>query len=87
VLRIVLPAITSSLVDIVDRVLVEVVIVVDGDVRVVPIAIPPVVVGPCGTQGNACPPSQRCPRLISRIGVRIIGILGRRRPINNLRIV
>src|SRR5678809_187203 len=85
VLRVVLPAVglasTSSFVDVLVVVLIEIVVVVDVHIAVIPIAIAPVV-GPCATHGDGRSPSQCCPRLVFGIGVRIIRIFGRCSPIN-----
>jgi hypothetical protein len=82
----VLPAVgltsTSSFVDVLVVVLIEIVVVVDVHIAVIPIAIAPVVVGPYATHGDGRSPSQCCPRLVSGIGVRIVGIFGRCSPIN-----
>jgi hypothetical protein len=86
----VLPAVglasTSSFLDVLVVVLIEIVVVVDGHIAVIPIAIAPVV-GPCATHGDGRSPSQCCPRLVSGIRVRIVGIFGRCSPINYLGVV
>ena len=79
-----LPAValaSTGFVDVLVVVLIEIVVVVDVHIAVIPIAIAPVV-GPCATHGDGRSPSQRCPRLVSGIGVRIVGIFGRGSPIN-----
>jgi hypothetical protein len=66
---------------------VKIIVVVDVDVAVVPIAISPVVVGPCASQNKAGSESQPHTGVVSRIRIRIIGISWRRRSINHLRVV
>jgi hypothetical protein len=87
----VLPAVglasTSSFVDVLVVILIEIVVVIDGHIAVIPIAIAPVVVGPYATYGDGRSPSQCCSRLVSGIGVRIVGIFGRCSPIDYLGVV
>jgi hypothetical protein len=81
----VLPAValaSTGFVDVLVVVLIEIVVVVDVHIAVIPIAIAPVVVGPNATHSDGRSPSQCCPRLVSGIGVRIVGIFGRCRPVN-----
>lgn len=68
------------------NVFVKVIVVVDGHVAAVPVTIAPVV-GPCRSQNNSGSEGQPRAGVVSRIGVRIIGIGRRRRPINHLRVV
>jgi hypothetical protein len=77
----------SPPVDVPVNVSVEVIIVVDVDVAVVPIAIAPVVVGPCASQNKAGSESQPHTGVVSRIRIRIIGISRRRSSVNHLRVV
>jgi hypothetical protein len=85
----VLPAVAlaSSFVDVLVVVLIEIVVVVDVHIAVIPITITPVVVGPYATHRDGRSPSQCCARLVSGIGVRIVGIFGRGSPINYLGVV
>jgi hypothetical protein len=86
----VLPAValvSTGFVDALVIVLIEIVVVVDGHIAVIPIAIAPVVVGPYATHGDGRSPSQCCPRLVSGIGVRIVGRFGRCSPIHYLGVV
>jgi hypothetical protein len=81
----VLPAValaSTGFVDVLVIVLIEIVVVVDGHIAVIPIAIAPVVVGPYATHSDGRSPGQCRPRLVSRIGIRIVGIFGRCSPIN-----
>jgi hypothetical protein len=78
---------SSSAVDVPVYVSVKIIVVVDVDVAVVPIAIAPVVVGPCASQNKAGSESQPHTGVVSRIRIRIIGISRRRRSINHLRVV
>jgi hypothetical protein len=90
VLRVMLPAValaSTGFVDVLVVVLIEIVVVVDGHIAVIPISIAPFVVGPCATHGDGRSPSQRSPRLVSGIGVRIVGIFGGRSPVDYLRVV
>jgi len=85
-----LPAIalaSTGFVDVLVVVLIEIVVVVDVHIAVIPIAIAPVVVGPHATHGDGRSPSQCCPRLVSGIGVRIVGIFGGCSPIDYLGVV
>jgi hypothetical protein len=77
----------TASIDVVDRVLVKSVVVIDVDVGVVPVAITPVVVRPDAAYGNSGSPSQSRSRLISGIGVRIVRILRGRCAINYRRII
>jgi hypothetical protein len=89
VLRIVLPRVAlasaSSPVDVPVYVSVKIIIVVDVDVAAVPIAIAPVVVGPCASQNKAGSESQPHTGVVPRIRIRIIGVC--RRSVNHLRVV
>jgi hypothetical protein len=90
VLWVVLPAValaSTGFVDVLVVVLIEIVVVVDVHIAVIPIAIAPVVVGPYATHGDGRSPSQCSPRLVSGIGVRIVGIFGRCSPIDYLGVV
>jgi len=91
VLWVVLPVTLSALpsVDVAIEivVLIEIVVVVDVHIAVIPIAVAPVVVGPCATHGDGRSPSQCSSRLIPRIGVRIVGSFGRCRSIHYLGVV
>jgi hypothetical protein len=81
----VLPAValaSTGFVDVLVVVLIEIVVVVDVHIAVIPIAIAPVVVGPYATHGDGRSPGQCRPRLVSGIGVRIVGIFGRCSPID-----
>jgi hypothetical protein len=81
----VLPAValtSTGFVDVLVVILIEVVVVVDGHIAIVPIAIAPVVVGPYATHCDRRSPRQCSTRLVSGIGVRIVGIFGRCRPID-----
>jgi hypothetical protein len=71
-------------------VLIEIIVVVDGDIATAPIAIAPVTAPSApsgGAHRNSRAPSQSCSRHIARIGVRVVRILGRRRTVNDLRVV
>jgi hypothetical protein len=65
---------------------VKVIVVVDVYIAVLPITIAPVV-GPCGSQNDSGSEGQPRAGVVSRIGVRIIGIGRRRRSVNHLRVV
>ena len=86
-LRVVLP-VAALAIDVAVEIVVtiEIVIVIDIDVAAVPIAIAPVV-GPCGSQNESGSEGQPRTGVVSRIGVRIIGIGRRSSPINDLRII
>lgn len=74
-------------VDVSIRVSVEVISVVDVDVAVVPIAIPPVT-SPCGSRSKSRrAPRQPHPGVVSGIGIRIVRIGRRRRSVNDLWVV
>jgi hypothetical protein len=69
---------------------IEIVVVVDVDIATAPIAIAPVAAPSTpsgGAQRNSCSPRQSCSRHIARIGIRVVRILGRRRTVNDLRVV
>jgi hypothetical protein len=88
-LRIVLPRValaSSSAVDGSVGVSVKIIVVVNVDVAVVPIAISPVV-GPCASQNKSGSKSQPHAGVVARIGIRIIGIGRRRSSVNHLRVV
>ena len=92
-LRVVLPLVTlASLapVDVPVYVFVKIIVVVDVDVAVVPIAIAPMAAPSAprgGTQRNPRAPHQSCPWHVAWIGVGIVRILGRRRTVNDGRVV
>jgi hypothetical protein len=77
-LRVVLPSVAlasaSSPVDVPVYVSVKIIVVVDVDVAVIPIAISPVVVGPCASQNKSSSESQPHTGVVSRIRIRIVGI-------------
>ena len=79
-------ALASAFVDVLVVVLIEIVVVVDVHIAVIPIAIAPII-GPCATHRDSRSPSECCARLVSRIGVRIVGIFGRCSAVNYLGIV
>ena len=85
-----LPAValaSAGFVDVLVVVLIEIVVVVDGHIAVIPIAIAPVVVGPYATHCDCRSPSQCSTRLVSGIGIRIVGSFGRCRPIDYLGVI
>jgi hypothetical protein len=65
---------------------VKAIVVVDVHVAVFPIAIAPVV-GPRASQNKSRSKSQPHAGVVSRIGVRIIGIDRRRSSVNHLRVI
>jgi hypothetical protein len=77
---------TSPPVDVPVDVPVKVIVVVDVHVAVVPIAVAPVI-GPCASQNKSGSESQSHTGVVSRIGIRIIGIGRRRSSVNHLRVV
>src|SRR5206468_7162754 len=92
VLRIVLPIALPLAVDVAVEIIVtiEIIIVVDVDISAVPIAIAPgAAPSPpsSGTERNSSAPRQSCPWNVARIGIRVIRVCRRRRPINDRRIV
>jgi len=66
---------------------IEIIVVVDVDVAVVPIAIAPIAASPSAQSKSPCTPRQSHPGIVSRIGVRIVGIGRRGSPVNNFWIV
>jgi hypothetical protein len=87
-LRIVLKL--TSLLSVETVVLIEIIIVVDGDVAAAPIAISPVAPPSApsgGTHRNSRSPSQSCSRHVAWICVGVVRILGLGRPINDRRVV
>jgi hypothetical protein len=94
-LRIVLPLTTPRLaapalaaIGVVNVILVEVVLVIDVDVAtVIPIAIAPGAAGPGAERKSGRAPRQPHPRIIARVGVRVIGISGRRSSVYHRRII
>jgi hypothetical protein len=66
---------------------IEIVVVVDINVAVAPIAIAPVAACPSAQRKSGCAPRQSHSGVVSWIGIRIVWIGGRRRSINDLRVV
>jgi hypothetical protein len=67
---------------------VEIILVVDVDIApAMPVAIAPSAAGPGTQRKSGRAPRQSHPRVVPRIGVRVIGISGRRRSVHNRRIV
>jgi hypothetical protein len=77
----------SSPVDVPVGVSIKIIVVVDVYVAAVPIAIAPVVVGPCGSQNKSGSESQPHAGSVPRIGIRIIRISRRRSSVNHLRVI
>jgi hypothetical protein len=92
-LRIVLPLPLASLtsvnvsVGVAVNVSVELVFVVDVDIAVVPITIAPIAASPRAQGKSRRTPGKPHTRVVAGIGIRIIRIRRRRRPINNCRVV
>ena len=98
-LRIVLPFVAAACsvsdvssiaasIDVVDVVFVEVVLVIDVDIApAMPVAIAPGATGPGTQRKSGRAPRQPHPGVVARIGVRVIGISGRRRSIYYRRII
>ena len=80
-------ALASSFVDVLVVVLIEIVVVIDRHIAIIPIAIAPVVVGPYPTHRDGGSPSQCSPRLVTGIRVGIVRSFGRCRPIDYLGVV
>jgi hypothetical protein len=76
----------SPPIDVPVHISVKAIVVVDVHIAVFPIAIAPVV-DPCGSQNESGSEGQPRTGVVSRIGVRIIGIGRRRRPVNHLRVI
>ena len=69
---------------------VKIIVVVDVDVAAVPIAIAPVAAPSApssGAQRNSRAPRQSCPWHVARIGVGIVRIFNRSRPVHHSRVV
>ena len=69
---------------------IEIVVVIDVDVAAVPIAIAPVAAPSTpssGTQRNSCSPHQSCPWHIAGIGIGIVRVFNRSRPVHDSRVV
>jgi hypothetical protein len=77
----------SPSIDVPVDVSVKVIVVVDVYVAMLPIAVAPVVVRPYASQNKSGSKSQSHAGVVSRVGVRIIGIGRRRRSVNHLRVV
>jgi len=84
-LRIVLKLTSLLAVEIV--VPIEIVVVVDVDVAVAPIAIAPGAASPSTKRKSCRAPRKPHPGVVSRIGVGIIGICGRRSSVNHFWVV
>jgi hypothetical protein len=85
-----LPGLSAVHVAIEIVVLIEIIVVVDVDVAVVPIAVAPVAAPspPCGSsQRNSRSPHQSRPWHVARIGVWVVRILNRSRPVHHSRVV
>jgi hypothetical protein len=80
-----LPGLTA--VDVLVVVPIEIIVVVNVHVAVVPIAIAPVAAGPRTQRKSGCTPCQPHPGVIPGIGIRVIGICRRRCTINDLWVV
>ena len=90
VLRVVLPFValaSLTTVDVSVGVSVEVIIVVDVDVAVAPIAIAPGAASPSTKRKSCRAPRKPHPGVVSRIGVGVIGICGRRSSVNHFWVV
>jgi hypothetical protein len=95
-LRIVLPLTTPGLaaaaaglatIDVVNVVPVKVIIVVNVDITVAPVAVAPGSAGPSTQRKSGRAPRQPHARVVSRIGIRVIRIGRGRRSINHRRVV
>jgi hypothetical protein len=92
-LRVVLPPValaSLTAVNVPIGILIVIIVVIDVDVAVAPIAIAPVATPSTpggGTQRNSRSPHQSCSWHVARIGVRIVRIFNRSRPVHHGRVV
>jgi hypothetical protein len=90
VLRVVLPPVSLARlasVYVPVGVSVKIIVVINVDVAMAPIAIAPRAAGPSTQRKSRRAPRQSHPGIVPRISVRVIGIGGRRSSVNHLRVV